>query len=263
MRRETYVALDLRAKKKKRTPASEEHGVRDRGGRTDILRVAAKEFAAKGFHGATTAGIARAAGVTQPLVHHHFGSKLGLWASVLDDLFGELRALQEGTFRDLQGVELEAWLRVFLRQFVLFSARRPELARIMVVEGAPTKGLDPSIEAHIRPQMQQLKSFVQQLFDERGITQSRIEVELLCFLVLGASTHPFLVAGSAKRIFGIDVSELEIAQLYADVVVRTMFGSLDALAVEAERKSDRESQSDAPGAKSPSRGRGMSRARNR
>src|SRR5262245_34073853 len=94
----------------------------DSGGRQQILAAAAREFGAKGFHGATTAGIARAAGVTQPLVHHHFESKQGLWEAVLDDLFGELRALQENTLRDLQGVPLETSLRILLRQFVLFSA---------------------------------------------------------------------------------------------------------------------------------------------
>src|SRR5688572_32219770 len=91
----------------------------NRRGRADILSAATREFAARGFHGATTAEIARAAGVAQPLVHHHFGSKVGLWRAVLDDLFGELQLLQEGTLRDLSGLDLTARLSVLLRQFVL------------------------------------------------------------------------------------------------------------------------------------------------
>lgn len=204
-------------------------------GREDILRAAAKEFAAKGFHGATTAGIARAAGVTQPLVHHHFGSKVGLWEAVLKDLFGELRVLQEGTLRDLHGVDTAAWLRILLRQFVLFSARRPELARIMAVEGAPTKGLDPALEEQVRPQMEQLEGFVRLLVGEQRLLLSRREIQLLCFLITGASTHPFLTGGTARRVFGLDVGDTEVAQEYADLVVRVLFDALAARAGEADR----------------------------
>jgi AcrR family transcriptional regulator len=204
-------------------------------GRDDILKAAAREFGAKGFLGATTASIARAAGVTQPLVHHHFGSKIGLWHAVLEDLFGELRALQEGTIRDLRGIELSAWLRILLRQFVLFSARRNELARIMVSEGAPSKGLDATLEAWVRPQMEQLEAFLTELFKEWKVSYSEREIRLLCFLVLGACTHPFLVAGSASRVFGIDVGNIDVAQEYADLVVRTLFGALKAEAAEQRR----------------------------
>ena len=48
-------------------------------GRERILRAALEEFAIRGFDGTTTAAIARQAGVTQPLVHYHFTTKVALW----------------------------------------------------------------------------------------------------------------------------------------------------------------------------------------
>ena len=198
-------------------------------GREQILRAAAVEFGTRGFDGATTARIAHAAGVTQPLVHHHFGSKLGLWEAVLEQLFGELRALQEGTMRDLQGVDLTTWLRVLLRQFVLFSARRPELARIIALEGSSTKGLDRSIERHVRPQLDQLRGLLEQVVREREVTLSETEIQLMCYVVLGASTHAFRVVGSARRIFGLDLFDVQTQQTCADLVVRVLFGALDAV----------------------------------
>ncbi len=50
--------------------------------RNAILEAALSVFAADGFHGATTRTIAQAAGVSQPLLNHHFGGKEGLWRLV-------------------------------------------------------------------------------------------------------------------------------------------------------------------------------------
>jgi TetR/AcrR family transcriptional regulator len=50
--------------------------------RTQILKAAADLFAARGYEGTNLRAVARAAGVSQPLIHHHFGSKQGLWEAV-------------------------------------------------------------------------------------------------------------------------------------------------------------------------------------
>src|SRR3990167_6869881 len=43
--------------------------------RERILEASLYEFADHGYEGATTASVARRVGVTQPLIHYHFGSK--------------------------------------------------------------------------------------------------------------------------------------------------------------------------------------------
>ena len=53
-------------------------------GRERILTAAIRSFSEVGYAGTTTAGIARDAHVTQPLIHHHFGSKDGLWRAAVD-----------------------------------------------------------------------------------------------------------------------------------------------------------------------------------
>lgn len=49
-----------------------------------ILEAALAVFAEDGFHGATTRKIAERAGVSQPLLNHHFDGKAGLWRIVGD-----------------------------------------------------------------------------------------------------------------------------------------------------------------------------------
>jgi TetR/AcrR family transcriptional regulator len=47
--------------------------------RNAIMEAAVTQFAERGFHGATMRDIAERAGVSQGLLHHHFGNKEGLW----------------------------------------------------------------------------------------------------------------------------------------------------------------------------------------
>src|SRR5690348_7366167 len=53
--------------------------------RRQILRAALAVFGARGYEGATTDEVARAAGVSQPYVVRLFGSKENLFLAALDD----------------------------------------------------------------------------------------------------------------------------------------------------------------------------------
>ena len=72
--------------------------------RKRILDSAARLFSAKGVHAVGMREIAAAAEVSQPAVHHYFGSKDELHGAVLDAMYAEL-ALVGG---ELQGAVLSA-----------------------------------------------------------------------------------------------------------------------------------------------------------
>src|SRR5262245_11731833 len=88
----------------------------EQDGRQRILAAAIRAFSELGYAGATTAGIARAAGVAQPLVHHHFGSKDGLWRAAIDSVFSQIPSMPGG---DLPP---RGTLMVIVEQFVRFVA---------------------------------------------------------------------------------------------------------------------------------------------
>ena len=54
------------------------------GTRRSVLDAAERLFAARGFDGTSLRDIARASGVSQPLIQHHFGGKEKLHASVIE-----------------------------------------------------------------------------------------------------------------------------------------------------------------------------------
>jgi AcrR family transcriptional regulator len=60
--------------------------------RVRIIEAALRAFGDAGFDGALTRTIAHNAGVQQPLINYHFGSKDGLWRASVDHLFGQLEA---------------------------------------------------------------------------------------------------------------------------------------------------------------------------
>jgi AcrR family transcriptional regulator len=55
--------------------------------RSSILGAACVEFARIGYHGTSTASIARAAGCSEPMLYKHFASKQELFCAALEDSF--------------------------------------------------------------------------------------------------------------------------------------------------------------------------------
>jgi AcrR family transcriptional regulator len=55
----------------------------------ELVRAAVRLFAENGFDGTTTLRIAKAAGVTEPLIYYHFSNKDGLFTHILENAFAD------------------------------------------------------------------------------------------------------------------------------------------------------------------------------
>jgi AcrR family transcriptional regulator len=64
--------------------------------RRAIVQAALRVFSSGSYAGATTAEIAREAGVSEPVLYRHFASKRDLWAACLDAAWDEFRAVIDG-----------------------------------------------------------------------------------------------------------------------------------------------------------------------
>lgn len=71
--------------------------------RRRILEAARGEFATAGFAATSTRAIAKRAGITQPLVHHYFGTKERLFEAVLEDAAMDYERAQQGPFSMPEG----------------------------------------------------------------------------------------------------------------------------------------------------------------
>lgn len=180
--------------------------------RPKLLEAAIREFAEHGFDGTSTIAIARRARTTQPLIHHHFGSKDELFRAVLDTLFEQLRTA-------LLGVEEKPDQpnELFYR-FVQFTARRPELARIWMIEsarrGARSKYI---VERHIGPLTELMRPMVRAAV-AKGLLPNVDEIMLL-YAMQGLASYPFLVTEQVRRLSGEDAGDARFAERYADAAL--------------------------------------------
>jgi TetR/AcrR family transcriptional regulator len=119
-----------------------------------LLVAATAEFAAHGFEGASTRGIAERAGAHQPQINYHFDSKEQLWRGTVDRLFALLAvdtAAAAEAEAEAEADPAAAFART-VHRFLQFSARHPELNRIINQEAtAPSARLDWLVATHLRP----------------------------------------------------------------------------------------------------------------
>ncbi|WP_350432466.1 TetR/AcrR family transcriptional regulator [Shewanella sp. H8] len=100
--------------------------------KSKILNAALIEFASAGFEGVSTRVIAGRAGVNHTLISHHFGSKEALWKATAEWLFGAYNQRFIERNEALKSVEASDMPRVFLADFILFSAKNPDFHRFMM-----------------------------------------------------------------------------------------------------------------------------------
>src|SRR5438128_142733 len=83
--------------------------------REQLIAVATKQFAKYGYDATTTAAIAEAAGVTEPILYRHFGSKQELFTAITREMSDQTLA----HWRDLIGdlTDPAEQLREIARQF--------------------------------------------------------------------------------------------------------------------------------------------------
>lgn len=68
--------------------------------RASILDAATRVFSRGSYASATTASIAREAGITEPVLYHHFAGKAALYGACLEAAWAALRARWEAIVRD-------------------------------------------------------------------------------------------------------------------------------------------------------------------
>jgi TetR/AcrR family transcriptional regulator len=151
-----------------------------------ILKAAESVFAKKGFAGASTAEIARKAGVPKPNLHYYFRTKQALYESVLDRIL----AIWIDAMDELHpGADPAEALSRYIARKLELSRRMPEPSRLWAMEllaGAPHIG--PFLRGTVRELVAEKTRIVEDWI-ERGLIQPIAPVHL--FFLLWASTQTY------------------------------------------------------------------------
>jgi TetR/AcrR family transcriptional regulator len=191
--------------------------------RERILSAALDLFSEQSFDGASTREIASRARVAQPLLNYHFSSKEELWRLAVDGLFGELETALQSRSEGLRGVDELTVARLLVREFIAFSAHRPQLHRIITQEcKADGPRMDWLVERHIRPLYEATTALFARLV-ERGQLPD-IPLAHLYYIVTGAGPTMFVLAPECRRLSGIDPEDPGVIEAHADAVTSLLFG---------------------------------------
>jgi TetR/AcrR family transcriptional regulator len=202
-----------------RTPRPSAQPTRDR-----IVAAAIDLFSERSFDGATTREIAASAGVTQPLLNYHFRTKEELWQSAIDSLFELLnRTLDERT-SGLRGVDEVTSAKLLVREFVTFSARHPQLHRIIMQESkSDGPRMDYLVDRHVRPIYDRTTALFASLARQGAVPP--IPPEHLYYILTGAGPTMFVLAPECRRLSSLDPFDDAVIEAHADAVCLLLFGS--------------------------------------
>jgi AcrR family transcriptional regulator len=191
--------------------------------RERILDAALDVFAERSFDGAGTREIALRSGVTQPLLNYHFSTKVELWRAAVDRLFALLTATLSARIEGLRGVDDVTTTRLIVREFIFFSARHPELHRIITGEcKTDTSRMDWMVERHIRPLYEDTVARFTRLIEQGDV--SSIAPAHLYYILTGAGPTMFVLGPECRRLTGLDPTADEVIEAHADAVITLLFG---------------------------------------
>ena len=97
--------------------------------RNAIIKAAEQIFVERGFAATPMSAIAKSAGVTKSLIHHHFGSKKDLWDEIKQRLFSEYVALQNKVL-ETSHMDVDL-LRESIIHYFKFLQRNPKYSRFL------------------------------------------------------------------------------------------------------------------------------------
>ncbi len=185
--------------------------------REQILRTATEVFSIHGFHGSSMRQLARAAGVSEAMIYHHFPSKEALYDAILEKklersrhLYFPIQAAEAGRDREVLETIVGNYLREqrrdnsFMRMLLFSALEDHELARKFVekplqdyflflgsyfekrMKDGVVKTMDPQVLARLLIGMVHFLSLLQGIYKDPGIQSAEIEdlknltVDLFC-----------------------------------------------------------------------------------
>jgi AcrR family transcriptional regulator len=179
---------------------------RDRGAerRERILHAALECFGAFGFAGTSTRAVADRAGISHPLLIYHFQSKEQLWRSTMGDVIARSRSELDARLERAGRDDARAGLQAFIENFVEFSARTPQLHRIMTQQS--TQGSDRIewlIDGGLRESFERITGLIRR-GQKAGVVRTG-EPARLYYAVIGLGGTPFSVSNEIQLLTGRDV----------------------------------------------------------
>jgi AcrR family transcriptional regulator len=129
--------------------------------RAAVLDAALRVFGEGSYDGATTAEIARAAGVSEPILYRHFGSKRDLYCACLDEMSRRLReTVNEVVENEPDPAE---WLFAVPTAIGVLRSKGVNPNQLWI-QALTQAGEDQELRRYVRKHMREIHDFVDGLY---------------------------------------------------------------------------------------------------
>jgi AcrR family transcriptional regulator len=141
--------------------------------RQHLVETAIRLFTDGSYRGTTTAEIARAAGVSEPILYRHFASKRDLYLASLEHVWAKTRGMWERKLEE--STDACSAIEAIGKGHVSVRSPKLQLAELWV-QALSEASEDPELRRHLRRHMREVHDFVADLI-RQGQGQGAIAAE--------------------------------------------------------------------------------------
>jgi AcrR family transcriptional regulator len=189
-----------------------------------VLAAAIEAFSVHGYNGVSLRTVNDELGVSRNLLYQRFGSKTSLWRAAVDWAFRPLVEHLEAA--DDESADPMVRLRVLIRGFIEYSATRPYLARLVIVEGSATSDrLEYLYRTYIEPIQSRFVPVFTTLRDQGRI--KNISPQVFYFLLTSGGSAPYGQIGLVSLMSpDMAAPDGKAVQIYAENVAEVLLNGL-------------------------------------
>jgi AcrR family transcriptional regulator len=170
--------------------------------RQAILETAVRVFTSGSYRGCTTAEIARAAGISEPILYRHFGSKRDLYLAVLDYVWTEVARLWDEAVA--AEPDPERWIQAVARVSLMGVSTKLVLPELWV-QALSEAGDDEELRRYLRKHIREVHDHLADLMrrgQEAGVIVAERDIEAEAWITLAGG-----LLGTIGRRVGLLVEE--------------------------------------------------------
>ena len=175
------------------------------GRRQHLLETAARVFVEGSYRGTTTAEIARAAGISEPIIYRHFASKRDLYLASLDYVWENVRAGWEQAVA--AGPDACAAVEAIGKGHVSVHSAKLQLAELWV-QALGEASEDPELRKAVRKHMREVHDFLAGLIRDgqaEGVIVAERDADAEAWIMLAGG----ILGMVGRRVGLLDDNELQ------------------------------------------------------